>query len=87
MPFYAQHIKAGRLHLQKNDPVMKRIVKMVGPFQAKTRRDRFGTLVNSIISQQISVAAALLASLAAPVLDELGLALWLAQRRRRHGRN
>lgn len=37
---------------------MKRIVKMVGPFQAKTRRDRFGTLVNSIISQQISVAAA-----------------------------
>ncbi len=58
MPFYAQHIKAGRLHLQKNDPVMKRILKMVGPFQAKTKRDRFGTLVNSIISQQISVAAA-----------------------------
>jgi DNA-3-methyladenine glycosylase II len=58
MPFYAQHIKAGRLHLQKHDPVMKRILKSVGPFQAKTRRDRFGTLVDSIISQQISVAAA-----------------------------
>ena len=58
MPFYAQHIKAGRLHLQKNDPVMKRILKTVGPFQAKTKRDRFGTLVSSIISQQISVAAA-----------------------------
>ena len=58
MPFYAQHIKAARLHLQKNDPVMKRILKKVGPFTAKTRRDRFGTLVNSIISQQISVAAA-----------------------------
>jgi DNA-3-methyladenine glycosylase II len=58
MPFYAQHIKAGRLHLQQRDPVMKRIVKSVGPFQAKTKRDRFGTLVNSIISQQISVAAA-----------------------------
>lgn len=58
MPFYAQHIKSGRLHLQKNDPVMKRIVKSVGPFQAKTKRDRFGMLVNSIISQQISVAAA-----------------------------
>lgn len=58
MPFYAQHIKSGRLHLQKNDPVMKRILKSVGPFQAKTKRDRFGTLVNSIVSQQISVAAA-----------------------------
>lgn len=58
MPFYAQHIKAARLHLQKSDPVMKRILKSVGPFQAKTKRDRFGTLVNSIISQQISVAAA-----------------------------
>ena len=58
MPFYAQHIKAARLHLQKNDPVMKRVIKLVGPFHAKTKRDRFGTLVNSIISQQISVAAA-----------------------------
>ncbi len=58
MPFYAQHIKTARLHLQKNDPVMKRILKEVGPFLAKTRRDRFGTLVNSIVSQQISVAAA-----------------------------
>lgn len=37
---------------------MKRILKRVGPFTAKTKRDRFGTLVGSIISQQISVAAA-----------------------------
>lgn len=37
---------------------MKRILKSVGPFLAKTRRDRFGSLVSSIISQQISVAAA-----------------------------
>ena len=37
---------------------MKRILKTVGPFQAKTKRDRFGMLVSSIISQQISVAAA-----------------------------
>jgi Na+-transporting NADH:ubiquinone oxidoreductase subunit B len=35
---------------------------------------------------QIAVAAALLASLAAPLLDEAALALWVAQRRRRHGR-
>ena len=58
MPFYAQHIKAARRHLQKNDPIFKPILKSVGPFTAKTKRDRFGTLVNSIISQQISVAAA-----------------------------
>ena len=38
--------------------VFKRLVKSVGPFTAKTRRDRFGSLVSSIISQQISVAAA-----------------------------
>ena len=36
---------------------------------------------------QIAVAAALLASLSAPALDEVGLAFWLARRRRRHGRN
>ena len=58
MPFFAQHVKAGRLHLQKNDPVMKKLLKSVGPFTARTKRDRFGTLVSSIISQQISVAAA-----------------------------
>lgn len=36
---------------------------------------------------QIAVAAALLASLAAPLLDEIAVTLWIAQRRRRHGRN
>jgi len=35
---------------------------------------------------EIAVAAALLASLAAPLLDEAALALWVARRRRRHGR-
>lgn len=34
---------------------------------------------------QLAVAAALLASLAAPLLDELAIALWLAQRRKRLG--
>lgn len=58
MPFAAQHIKAARLHLQKADPIMKQIIKRVGPFTAKTTRDRFLTLVRSIVSQQISGAAA-----------------------------
>lgn len=34
---------------------------------------------------QMAVAAALLAALAAPALDEAALALWSARRRRRHG--
>ena len=58
MPFYAQNIKAARNHLRKNDEVMKAIIKSVGPFTAKARRDRFETLVRSVLSQQISVAAA-----------------------------
>ncbi len=58
MPFTAQHIKSARLHLQKSDPVMKRLLKELGPFTAKARTDRFATLVDSIVSQQISTSAA-----------------------------
>jgi len=58
MPIPAQHLKAARLHLQKSDPTMKRILKAVGPCTIKTSSDRFGMLVNSILSQQISGAAA-----------------------------
>lgn len=35
---------------------------------------------------QIAVAAALLTSIATPLLDEVAIAIWLARRRRRHGR-
>lgn len=58
MPFAAQQIKAAREHLHKSDPVMKGLLKAHGPFTAKAKTDRFGTLVSSIISQQISTAAA-----------------------------
>lgn len=58
MPFSAQHIKAARLHLQKNDPAMKKIIKQVGPFTGKTTRNRFAALVKSIVGQQISTTAA-----------------------------
>ena len=58
MPFAAQHIRAARLHLQKSDPVMKKIIKDVGPFKQTVIRDRFVALVRSIVSQQISTAAA-----------------------------
>ncbi len=36
---------------------------------------------------QMAVAAALLTSLATPLLDEIAITIWVAQRRRRHGRN
>ena len=58
MPFSAQEIKAARHHLRKSDSVMNGIIKSVGPFTAKIRRDRFLTLVNSILGQQISCKAA-----------------------------
>ena len=58
MPIPAQHIKSARLHLQKKDATMKRIIKAVGPCTIKTKPDRFFMLVSSILSQQISGAAA-----------------------------
>lgn len=45
----------------------------------------FATHWQSAADIQLAVAAALLASLAAPLLDELAITLWLAQRRRRLG--
>ena len=45
-------------HLSKCDPVMRRVVRRFGPCTLRRRRDRFGMLVRSIISQQISVHAA-----------------------------
>lgn len=45
-------------HLRTADPVMKGIIDTVGPYRLKLDRDRFGMLVKSIISQQISTGAA-----------------------------
>ncbi|MGI9518445.1 MAG: DNA-3-methyladenine glycosylase family protein [Pirellulaceae bacterium] len=58
MPFVAQHIREARNHLRRCDPVMREIVQHVGPFTAKTRRDRFGSLAGAIVAQQISGKAA-----------------------------
>ncbi len=46
----------------------------------------FATRWEAVAPAQAAVAAALLAALAAPLLDETAIALWLARRRRRHGR-
>jgi DNA-3-methyladenine glycosylase II len=45
-------------HFRRCDPVLHDVIKQVGVCQLKPNRDRFGMLVRSIISQQISVGAA-----------------------------
>jgi len=45
-------------HFRRADPAIHGVIKQVGPYTLKPNRDRFGMLVRSIISQQISVGAA-----------------------------
>ena len=49
---------AAARHFRKADPVIHGVFKQVGPCTLKPQRDRFGMLVRSIISQQISTSAA-----------------------------
>ena len=51
-------VKQARRHLRAADPVMKAMIDAVGPYTLRFERDRFGLLVRSIISQQISTSAA-----------------------------
>jgi DNA-3-methyladenine glycosylase II len=50
-------IRAGLKHLRK-DRAMRELIEAVGPFTLRPQRNRFAILVQSIISQQISGAAA-----------------------------
>jgi DNA-3-methyladenine glycosylase II len=45
-------------HLSRRDVVMRRTIKQIGPFGLKPQRGGYRMLVRSILSQQISVAAA-----------------------------
>jgi DNA-3-methyladenine glycosylase II len=58
MPFDSRSVAAAQRHLRQSDPTMRRLIELVGPFTLKAKRDRFGMLVASIISQQISGKAA-----------------------------
>ena len=58
MPTYAEQIEIARKQLMKRDPVLKAIIKEAGVCTLKPQRDHFLTLVRSIVSQQISTAAA-----------------------------
>jgi DNA-3-methyladenine glycosylase II len=52
------HAKAQR-HLARKDPVLKRLIRAVGPCTLRYEPNRFAALARSIISQQISTKAAL----------------------------
>jgi DNA-3-methyladenine glycosylase II len=45
-------------HFRRHDPVLHGVIRQVGPYGLKPSRDRFGMLVKSILSQQISIRAA-----------------------------
>ncbi len=45
-------------HLRRVDPHLRALVKRIGPCSLAPRPDRFGTLVNAIVGQQISSKAA-----------------------------
>ena len=45
-------------HFRKADPILHKVARQVGPFTLKPDRNRFGMLVRSIISQQLSTKAA-----------------------------
>ena len=70
MPFFAQHIRDAQTHLKRNDPVMRHLIRDVGPFTLKTQKNYFHLLIRSIISQQISTAAA--ATIIGRLTDRVG---------------
>lgn len=58
MSIPAAKVEAAIRHLNTVDPIMKNLIRQAGPFTLKLDRNRFGMLVRSILSQQISTAAA-----------------------------
>src|SRR5262249_23571883 len=58
MALDSRQIQRAVRHLRTADPVMRDLMKRAGPFTLKPHRNRFHTLVGSIIPQQISGKAA-----------------------------
>jgi DNA-3-methyladenine glycosylase II len=58
MPNRTEHVQNAIRHLKRVDPVMGDLINRAGPFTMKLNRDRFGMLIRSILSQQISTKAA-----------------------------
>ncbi len=53
-----RYYEEGSYHLASQDPLMAGIVKVVGPLKPLFQEDYFKSLVNSILSQQLSLKAA-----------------------------
>ncbi|MBI4663562.1 MAG: DNA-3-methyladenine glycosylase 2 family protein [Verrucomicrobia bacterium] len=58
MSFPPAQIECGLRHLRAADPIMSELIERVGPFRLRVQRNRFQSLVRSIIAQQISGHAA-----------------------------
>jgi DNA-3-methyladenine glycosylase II len=58
MAWCADDLVKAQRHLARRDPVVGRVIKLVGPCTLRPNRDRFGALLRSIIAQQISTKAA-----------------------------
>jgi DNA-3-methyladenine glycosylase II len=59
MKRYEEAIDEGTRHIGRADPVMRRLIRTCPPVTSlRLQRNRFATLVHSILSQQISVHAA-----------------------------
>lgn len=58
MPIISKSTRAAMSHLSKNDAVLAILIKRFGPFDIKPHQNYYKELVNSIISQQLSVKAA-----------------------------
>lgn len=59
MKRYADKIDAGVRHLRSHDPVIRAVIRMCPPLTSlRLERNRFRSLANSILSQQISIYAA-----------------------------
>ncbi|MBS0202733.1 MAG: DNA-3-methyladenine glycosylase 2 family protein [Planctomycetes bacterium] len=58
MAIKSVHIESALEHLCRVDAIMGDLIVKAGPFTLKTERNRFGMLVRSILSQQISTRAA-----------------------------
>jgi len=54
-----QLLRKAQQHLSRRDAILKPLIRTVGPCTLRASADHFGTLVRSIISQQISTKAAL----------------------------
>ena len=66
-----RHLAPAVEHLRKGDATFRMVLDVVGPCTLRLRRDRFDTLVRSILSQQLSTAAA--RTIRNRLVDQIGI--------------